>query len=249
MPHGRGPSRRAGERRQAQNQPGCFGDAAALKRFSRRDVPGRGRCLRRARRGHAVHPARPGGAAGQQDPAVPDDFAQTPTIPNASWFLFPGYKTSWEEAQWILNCPAGRAEEAGPACRRRVFQPGPGHRPGGHRRHRARPGEEAHQALLLRPQLRRHGGHPGGRAASGTPRRGGGVHPAGFQSLQQERRAGRELVRRRGVPLRERLPGPLRAARAATSWGSGSSTRTSGPGGRSWTRRWSSCPRSRRPAC
>ncbi|WP_284975777.1 thioesterase domain-containing protein [Arthrobacter sp. efr-133-TYG-104] len=33
---------------------------------------------------------------------VPDSFSDL-YFPNASWFLFPGFKTSWEEAQWILN--------------------------------------------------------------------------------------------------------------------------------------------------
>lgn len=37
---------------------------------------------------------------------VPDDFADL-YYPDASWFLFPGYKTSWEEAQWILNSLRG----------------------------------------------------------------------------------------------------------------------------------------------
>ena len=37
---------------------------------------------------------------------VPDDVAER-YFPNASWFLFPGYKTSWEEAQWILNALRG----------------------------------------------------------------------------------------------------------------------------------------------
>ncbi|ACL38653.1 conserved hypothetical protein [Pseudarthrobacter chlorophenolicus A6] len=37
---------------------------------------------------------------------VPDDFADA-YYPDASWFLFPGYKTSWEEAQWILNSLRG----------------------------------------------------------------------------------------------------------------------------------------------
>ena len=37
----------------------------------------------------------------------------TPTIPNASWFLFPGYKTSWEEAQWILNALRGALNKRG----------------------------------------------------------------------------------------------------------------------------------------
>jgi pimeloyl-ACP methyl ester carboxylesterase len=38
--------------------------------------------------------------------AVPDDVAER-YFPNASWFLFPGYKTSWEEALWILNALRG----------------------------------------------------------------------------------------------------------------------------------------------
>ncbi|MFJ5955978.1 thioesterase domain-containing protein [Paenarthrobacter sp. NPDC092416] len=33
---------------------------------------------------------------------VPDSFSDL-YFPKASWILFPGYKTSWEEAQWILN--------------------------------------------------------------------------------------------------------------------------------------------------
>jgi len=33
---------------------------------------------------------------------VDDDFAKA-YFPDAAWILFPGYKTSWEEAQWILN--------------------------------------------------------------------------------------------------------------------------------------------------
>ncbi|MFP3527451.1 hypothetical protein SB912_33650, partial [Pantoea sp. SIMBA_072] len=31
---------------------------------------------------------------------VPDPFSDL-YFPNASWFLFPGFKTSWEEAQWM----------------------------------------------------------------------------------------------------------------------------------------------------
>jgi len=38
--------------------------------------------------------------------SVADDFADA-YYPDASWFLFPGYKTSWEEAQWILNALRG----------------------------------------------------------------------------------------------------------------------------------------------
>ncbi|MDT0195300.1 thioesterase domain-containing protein [Arthrobacter sp. AB6] len=37
---------------------------------------------------------------------VDDGFADV-YYPDASWFLFPGYKTSWEEAQWILNSLRG----------------------------------------------------------------------------------------------------------------------------------------------
>jgi len=37
---------------------------------------------------------------------VSDQFADL-YYPDASWFLFPGYKTSWEEAQWILNSLRG----------------------------------------------------------------------------------------------------------------------------------------------
>ncbi len=37
---------------------------------------------------------------------VADGFADL-YYPDASWFLFPGYKTSWEEAQWILNSLRG----------------------------------------------------------------------------------------------------------------------------------------------
>jgi pimeloyl-ACP methyl ester carboxylesterase len=42
--------------------------------------------------------------------AVPDDFADA-YYPDASWFLFPGYKTSWEEAQWILNSLRGALDK------------------------------------------------------------------------------------------------------------------------------------------
>ncbi|WP_457965434.1 thioesterase domain-containing protein [Arthrobacter sp. D1-29] len=43
---------------------------------------------------------------------VPDDFADA-YYPDASWFLFPGYKTSWEEAQWILNSLRGALNKRG----------------------------------------------------------------------------------------------------------------------------------------
>lgn len=37
---------------------------------------------------------------------VQDDFADA-YYPDASWFFFPGFKTSWEEALWILNALRG----------------------------------------------------------------------------------------------------------------------------------------------
>ncbi|WP_426975880.1 thioesterase domain-containing protein [Pseudarthrobacter sp. O4] len=43
---------------------------------------------------------------------VPDDTAEM-YFPSASWILFPGYKTSWEEAQWILNSLRGALTERG----------------------------------------------------------------------------------------------------------------------------------------
>jgi pimeloyl-ACP methyl ester carboxylesterase len=43
---------------------------------------------------------------------VPDAFADA-YYPDASWFLFPGYKTSWEEAQWILNALRGALNKRG----------------------------------------------------------------------------------------------------------------------------------------
>ncbi len=81
-------------------------DAAALKQFSRRGfLTGAGvsgllaadmlltRQVQSARQVNRVLP-------------VADDFADV-YYPDASWFLFPGYKTSWEEAQWILNSLRG----------------------------------------------------------------------------------------------------------------------------------------------
>jgi pimeloyl-ACP methyl ester carboxylesterase len=41
-----------------------------------------------------------------------DDFADK-YFPHSSWILFPGYKTSWEEAQWILNSLRGSLRERG----------------------------------------------------------------------------------------------------------------------------------------
>jgi pimeloyl-ACP methyl ester carboxylesterase len=43
---------------------------------------------------------------------VADGFADA-YYPDASWFLFPGYKTSWEEAQWILNALRGALNQRG----------------------------------------------------------------------------------------------------------------------------------------
>ncbi|ELT45091.1 alpha/beta fold hydrolase [Arthrobacter nitrophenolicus] len=81
-------------------------EAAALKRFSRRSfLTGAGasgllaadmlltREVQSQRRTNKILP-------------VPDNFADA-YYPDASWFLFPGYKTSWEEAQWILNSLRG----------------------------------------------------------------------------------------------------------------------------------------------
>ena len=81
-------------------------EAAALKRFSRRSfIGGAGaagllaadmlltREVQSQRRTTRILP-------------VADDFADA-YYPDACWFLFPGYKTSWEEAQWILNTLRG----------------------------------------------------------------------------------------------------------------------------------------------
>jgi pimeloyl-ACP methyl ester carboxylesterase len=43
---------------------------------------------------------------------VPDDVAER-YFPHASWFLFPGYKTSWEETLWILNALRGSLNKRG----------------------------------------------------------------------------------------------------------------------------------------
>ncbi len=43
---------------------------------------------------------------------VGDDFAES-YYPNSGWILFPGYKTSWEEAQWILNSIRGSLRQRG----------------------------------------------------------------------------------------------------------------------------------------
>lgn len=43
---------------------------------------------------------------------VDDDVAEA-YFPDASWILFPGYKTSWEEAQWILNSLRGALRQRG----------------------------------------------------------------------------------------------------------------------------------------
>ncbi|WP_223987011.1 thioesterase domain-containing protein [Arthrobacter sp. NicSoilB8] len=43
---------------------------------------------------------------------VRDDVAER-YFPHASWILFPGYKTSWEEALWILNALRGSLNKRG----------------------------------------------------------------------------------------------------------------------------------------
>jgi pimeloyl-ACP methyl ester carboxylesterase len=43
---------------------------------------------------------------------VGDDVAER-YYPYSSWILFPGYKTSWEEAQWILNSLRGSLRQRG----------------------------------------------------------------------------------------------------------------------------------------
>jgi len=43
---------------------------------------------------------------------VKDDVAER-YFPHASWILFPGYKTSWEEALWILNALRGSLDKRG----------------------------------------------------------------------------------------------------------------------------------------
>ena len=43
---------------------------------------------------------------------VPDEVAER-YYPHASWILFPGYKTSWEEALWILNALRGSLNKRG----------------------------------------------------------------------------------------------------------------------------------------
>ncbi|WP_427134318.1 alpha/beta fold hydrolase [Pseudarthrobacter sp. S9] len=43
---------------------------------------------------------------------VQDDVAER-YFPNSSWILFPGYKTSWEEARWILNVLRGSLNKRG----------------------------------------------------------------------------------------------------------------------------------------
>ncbi|HEY8754080.1 MAG TPA: alpha/beta hydrolase [Arthrobacter sp.] len=81
-------------------------DAAALKRFSRRwFLAGTGasallaadmlltRRVQAERRVNRIL-------------QVQDDFADA-YYPDASWFFFPGFKTSWEEALWILNALRG----------------------------------------------------------------------------------------------------------------------------------------------
>ncbi|NUP60131.1 MAG: alpha/beta hydrolase, partial [Pseudarthrobacter sp.] len=92
--------------RRGTPQARLLSEAAALKRFSRRTFLGGAgaasllaadmlltREVQSQRRVTKILP-------------VADDFADA-YYPDASWFLFPGYKTSWEEAQWILNTLRG----------------------------------------------------------------------------------------------------------------------------------------------
>ncbi|MHC6593833.1 alpha/beta hydrolase [Arthrobacter sp. C152] len=92
--------------RRGTPQARLLAEAAALKRFSRRSFLGAAgaasllaadmlltRQVQSERRTTRILP-------------VADDFADA-YYPDASWFLFPGYKTSWEEAQWILNTLRG----------------------------------------------------------------------------------------------------------------------------------------------
>lgn len=81
-------------------------EAAALKRFSRRSfLTGAGSAgllaadmllTREVQSQRQINRILP----------VTDQFADA-YYPDACWFLFPGYKTSWEEAQWILNSLRG----------------------------------------------------------------------------------------------------------------------------------------------
>ena len=92
--------------RRAVSDARLLAEAAALKRFSRRTfLAGAGasgllaadmiitRQVQSQRQSTRILP-------------VADDFADA-YYPDASWFLFPGYKTSWDEAQWILNTLRG----------------------------------------------------------------------------------------------------------------------------------------------
>jgi pimeloyl-ACP methyl ester carboxylesterase len=100
-----------------REQPGAaearlLAEAAALKRFSRRSfLIGAGASsllaadmlfTRRVQSERLVNKIL----------TMPDDFADA-YYPDASWFLFPGYKTSWEEAQWILNSLRGALNKRG----------------------------------------------------------------------------------------------------------------------------------------
>jgi pimeloyl-ACP methyl ester carboxylesterase len=94
------------QNRRGASQARLLAEAAALKRFSRRTfLAGAGasgllaadmlltREVQSQRQTTKILP-------------VADDFADA-YYPDAGWFLFPGYKTSWEEAQWILNTLRG----------------------------------------------------------------------------------------------------------------------------------------------
>ena len=111
------PYREEAEPLEQPEQPGAhqarlLADAAALKRFSRRGfLAGAGASTALAadmlltRRVQAERRV-------NRILNVADDFADA-YYPNASWFLFPGFKTSWEEAQWILNALRGALNKRG----------------------------------------------------------------------------------------------------------------------------------------
>ncbi|HAG60794.1 MAG TPA: alpha/beta hydrolase, partial [Arthrobacter bacterium] len=111
------PYRAEADPREQPEQPGAhharlLADAAALKRFSRRGfLAGAGTSALLAadmlvtRRVQAERRV-------TKILQVADDFADA-YYPNASWFLFPGFKTSWEESLWILNTLRGALNKRG----------------------------------------------------------------------------------------------------------------------------------------
>lgn len=81
-------------------------EAAALKRFSRRSfLAGAGGAGLLAADMLLTREVQSQRQVNRILPVI-DQFADA-YYPDACWFLFPGYKTSWEEAQWILNSLRG----------------------------------------------------------------------------------------------------------------------------------------------